>query len=417
MFLSIIVENAMLPSDDLLATCRNHVTQLLNGNLPSWAVYHNIEHTEEIVSAASRIAEGCKLSRSEIEIVKLAAWFHDVGYATTVEGHEEKSAQLAAEFLRANGVAQENIDKVVGCILATKIPQQPKNLLEAVVCDADLIHLGKKRFFDRSNLLRMEIERRTGVPFSDVEWLQKNIEFASQGTFHTAYAKKEFTARRIKNLATLQEQLREALAKEEKSSVKEQSKKDKVIAKGEKKPDRGIETMFRVVPKNHLDLSALADQKASILISTSSIILSIIFGLLVTKIDTHPFILLPTAILTLVCLTTMVYAILATRPNVTTGTFTRDDVMNRKANLLFFGNFHNSSLEDFDWGMREMMKDADYLYGSMVRDLYFLGKVLGVKYRYLRIAYTIFMWGLIASVVAFAIAIITAPAAVPVPAQ
>jgi hypothetical protein len=287
------------------------------------------------------------------------------------------------------------------------------------MCDADLIHLGKKRFFDRSNLLRMEIETRTEKPFSDIEWLQKNIEFASRGTFHTVYAKEEFTARRIKNLATLQEQLREAIAKNEKESVKEQSKKEKGVAKveKEKKPERGIETMFRVVPKNHLDLSALADQKASILISTSSIILSIIFGLLVTKIDTHPFILFPTAILTLVCLTTMVYAILATRPNVTTGTFTREDVAQRKTNLLFFGNFHSSSLDDFDWGMREMMNDADYLYGSMIKDLYFLGKVLGVKYKYLRIAYTIFMWGLIVSVIAFGIAIATAPSPVPLPVQ
>jgi hypothetical protein len=409
----------MPPTGDIIVRAQARVSQLLNGALPAWAVYHNIDHTEEIVRAAREIAEGCELSKSERELVELAAWFHDVGYTTTVAGHEEKSAQIAAEFLKANNYPQENIDKVVGCILATKIPQQPKNLLESVVCDADLIHLGKKRFFDRSNLLRMEIEMRTGTPFSDVEWLQKNIEFASQGTFHTAYAKEEFTARRIKNLATLQEQLRDALAKHEKESVKEQSKKEKVVAKveKEKKPERGIETMFRVVPKNHLDLSALADQKASILISTSSIILSIIFGLLVTKIDTHPFILVPTAILTLVCLITMIYAILATRPNISTGTFTQEDVKQRKANLLFFGNFHSSSLEDFDWGMREMMKDADYLYGSMIKDLYFLGRVLGIKYKYLRIAYTIFMWGLIVSVIAFGIAIATAPQPVPLPAE
>lgn len=408
----------MLPNGNIVAKSQAHVSGLLNGSLPAWAVYHNIDHTEEIVRAARTIAQGCKLSKSETEIVELAAWFHDVGYTTTAAEHEEKGAQLAAEFLWANGYPQERLEKVVGCILATKVPQQPKNELEAVVCDADLIHLGKKRFFARSNLLRMEIERRTGKPFTDIEWLQKNIEFASQATFHTAYAKEEFTARRIKNLATLQEQLREALARNEESSVKEQAQKEKTAAKieKEKRPERGIETMFRVVPKNHLDLSALADQKASILISTSSIILSIIFGLLVTKIDTHPFILLPTSILALVCLTTMVFAILATRPNITTGTFTREDVTQRRTNLLFFGNFHGSSLEDFDWGMREMMKDADYLYGSMIKDLYYLGKVLGVKYKYLRIAYTIFMWGLIVSVIAFGIAIAAAPTPVPLPA-
>jgi len=137
--------------------------------------------------------------------------------------------------------------------------------------------------------------------------------------------------------------------------------------------------------------------------------------MLSSKFDTHPYLAAPTLVLIATCLSTMIFAILATRPNVTSGTFTRDDIHQRKVNLLFFGNFHKSSLEDFDWAMREMMDDSDYLYGSMIKDLYFLGKVLGVKYHYLRIAYNVFMWGLIVSVAAFAIAWLTAPAPIPVP--
>ena len=105
-------------------------------------------------------------------------------------------------------------------------------------------------------------------------------------------------------------------------------------------------------------------------------------------------------------------AILATRPHVTSGTFTREDIRAKRANLLFFGNFHRSSLEDFEWGMKEMMKDRDYLYGSMIKDLYYLGRVLGLKYRYLRICYSIFMYGMILVVIAFAIAFATMPALV-----
>ena len=186
-------------------------------------------------------------------------------------------------------------------------------------------------------------------------------------------------------------------------------------AEKEKRPERGIETMFRVVPKNHLDLTSLADHKASILIGTTGTIKAIVFSVLVSKLDTHAYLLIPTLILLATSLATMIFAILATRPNVTSGTFTREDIKQRKVNLLFFGNFHKSSLEDFTWGMREMMNDSDYLYGSMIKDLYFLGKVLGTKFRYLRIAYTIFMWGLIASAIAFAIAAFNGP--VPVPLQ
>ncbi len=406
-------------NQDILAHVQASVSSLLSKKLSHWAVYHTLAHTEETVAAAKSIGEGSNLSKADLEVVLLAAWLHDVGYTETVDGHEERSVEIANRLLQEKNYPVPKIDQVAKCIRSTKVPQSPKNILEATLCDADMIHLGKKRFFDRSNLLRMEMELRSGKPLADIEWLRLNIEFISTGTFHTAYAREKFSTRRNKNLIALQEQLRDAVSKNEQETAKQLAKKDKVAVKieKEKRPERGIETMFRVVPKNHLDLSALADQKASILISTSSIILSIIFGLLVTKIDTHPFILLPTSILSLVCLTTMIFAILATRPNITTGKFTREDITKRKTNLLFFGNFHSSSLEDFDWGMREMMNDADYLYGSMIKDLYFLGRVLGVKYKYLRIAYTIFMWGLIVSVIAFGIATFSAPPPVPISVQ
>jgi carbon starvation protein CstA len=153
------------------------------------------------------------------------------------------------------------------------------------------------------------------------------------------------------------------------------------------------------------------------MISTNAIIISIVFGLLLSKLDTHPFLTIPTVILLAVCLTAMIFAILATRPTITRGTFTREDIEQKRANLLFFGNFYNSRLEDFEWGMKEMMNDREYLYGSMIRDLYYLGRVLGKKYRMLRICYTIFMYGLVVSVLAFLIALLTAPAPVPLPAQ
>ena len=100
----------------------------------------------------------------------------------------------------------------------------------------------------------------------------------------------------------------------------------------------------------------------------------------------------------------MVLSILATRPNVTQGKFTKEDVANKKVNLLFFGNFHQMKLEEFEWGIQEMMNDKDYLYGSLTKDLYFLGLVLNRKYNLLRTTYTVFMIGIIVSVIAFSIA-------------
>jgi hypothetical protein len=105
-----------------------------------------------------------------------------------------------------------------------------------------------------------------------------------------------------------------------------------------------------------------------------------------------------------VCVAAIVFSILATRPNVNHGKFTEDDIRNKRTNLLFFGNFFRMSLQDYDWAMQEMLGDRDYLYSSIVKDNYFLGVVLAKKYNYLRIAYNIFMYGLILAIIAFVIA-------------
>lgn len=394
----------MATNNDNLAGVQKYVTELFTGKLPAWAVYHNLEHTEETANAAREIGKASGLSKAELEIVGLAAWLHDVGYIDGPEGHEERSATIASGVLKESGYPEEKIDLVRACIRATAVPQRPMNLLEKVLCDADIIHVGKKRFFSRSDLLRSEMEMRKEAPFTDLEWLNYNIEFVAKHNFHTRYAQEEFAARRAKNLVALQERFREVTQQAKTTSKKQAMKLEKANI-----PERGIETMFRVVPRNHLDLSALADHKANIMISTNALILSLAVGFLMSKLDTNPHLIIPTFILLGVCCSALVLAILATRPQVTSGTFTREDIRQKKTNLLFFGNFHRSTLEDFDWGMKEMMSDREYLYGSMIKDLYFLGKVLGIKYRYLRICYTVFMYGLIVAIIAFIITFATLP--------
>lgn len=196
----------------------------------------------------------------------------------------------------------------------------------------------------------------------------------------------------------------ETSQKVEKLEEKVTKLKKKAKEAKELKPTRGIETMFRTTSKNHMELSAIADNKANIMISINSIILSVLVSVLIRKLEEYPHMTIPAVLLTLVCLTTIVFAVLATRPNVTSGKFKHEDIINKKANLLFFGNFHRMKLEDYKWGMTEMLKDADYLYGSMIKDIYFLGAVLGKKYRLLRFSYTIFMFGFVLSILGFIIA-------------
>jgi hypothetical protein len=168
--------------------------------------------------------------------------------------------------------------------------------------------------------------------------------------------------------------------------------------------------MFRTTSVNHLQLSAMADSKANIMISINSIIVSLLVSVLIRKFEEFPYLILPTAILTTVCLITIVFAVLATRPNVSSGIFNREDIALKKTNLLFFGNFHRMNLEDYEWGMRQTMADSDLLYASMIKDIYFLGRVLGKKYHLLRISYTVFMFGFVLSVLAYALALFFSPA-------
>jgi hypothetical protein len=150
-------------------------------------------------------------------------------------------------------------------------------------------------------------------------------------------------------------------------------------------------------------LSDIADTKANILLSVNAIIISVVLANLLSKLDSNPFLVWPTAIFVVSSAITMILAVIATRPNVTRGEFTKEDVENKSVNLTFFGNFHKMELSQYQWAIDELIKDKDYVYSSLTKDLYFLGKVLDRKYRILRVTYTIFVLGIIISIVAFGI--------------
>lgn len=125
--------------------------------------------------------------------------------------------------------------------------------------------------------------------------------------------------------------------------------------------------------------------------------------MLVSKFKEEPAIIIPTVIFILFSLCTVVLAILSTRPNISSGKFTREDILQKKVNLLFFGNFYNMKLDEYEWAVEEMINDDPYLYSSLTKDQYSLGKVLAKKYRLLRWAYNVFMMGLVITVITFLI--------------
>jgi predicted metal-dependent HD superfamily phosphohydrolase len=191
----------------LIHKARVHVEALLKAAKPEWGRYHNFEHAKAVAKASKTIGAACRLSAEELEGVILAAWFHDAGYVKAIEGHEEKSVEIATSFLRGNGYPQEKIARVAGCIRATKMPQNPKTLMEQVLCDADISHLASKDFLEVSELIRLEIEHRMGRKLAEAEWLTMNTIFVAGHQYHTDYARSKYAPQHAANLAALKERL------------------------------------------------------------------------------------------------------------------------------------------------------------------------------------------------------------------
>lgn len=368
--------------------------------------YHNIEHTRQVAKAAEEIGIHSNLTQDQLETVIIAAWIHDTGFAMGCEYHERHSAIAAEKLLKEWNASEEKIKAVNQAIEATVMPQNPKDIVGQVLCDADLSHLADGDLLEVSNRLREEMAITKDKKFSDKEWYNYNLSFLETHHYFTAYGKEVLERKKRKNIKLLKKKLKPGIDKKyvkglEKDLEKLQRKIDKSA-----RPERGIETMFRITSQNHITLSEMADSKANIMVSINAIILSVIVSVLFRKLEEFPYLLVPTLMLVFSCLLTIVYAVLATRPNISSGKFTPDDIKKKKTNLLFFGNFHGMSLENYEWGVKEMMKDSEYLYGSLIKDIYFNGKVLARKYSLLRVSYSIFMYGFVASILAFLIAML-----------
>lgn len=391
--------------DKLIVEAEKFATNLLNEKLDNSFLYHNLTHTQRVVEKANELAEQCGLTDFEKNILTLASWLHDTGYTKNIKKHEEESVAIAKAFFNSQQCSDKDIEAVCDLILATVMNHIPKNQLEKIIRDADCAHIGSKNYIEISELLRKEWELTCNKTLTETEWLDENINFLSiKHKFHTTEAALNWDKRKSKNLAELLKTKR----KLDNDNKKLKHKKEELNFKKNKVelPERGIETMFRVTLKNHITLSNIADTKANILLSVNAIIVSLVLANLIPKLDnpSNHYLIIPTCIFVVVTLASIILSVLATRPNVTSGQFTKEDVANKKVNLLFFGNFHKMTLKDFEWAMGEMMQDKDYLYSSMKKDLYFLGLVLNKKYKILRLTYSVFMVGMIVSVIAFAIA-------------
>lgn len=383
-----------------------HVSGLFKQSTDKRLVYHNLQHTLKVVNRAREIATHYNLIETDVLIILIAAWFHDTGYLVAEPAvHEENSVRLMQDFMKNFPEEQGFIESIEECMMATKAGVTPVNLLQQIVVDADTYNLGTKEFNTTNYEVYKEHTLRNGY-ISIRDWNRQALKFLRSHHYHTQYCRELLSEGKKRNIKKIKKNI------EENKDDSTPAVIDKEAVKATNNlTTKGIQTMLRLTSENHMRLSDMADGKANILISVNAIIISVILSVLLRRLQVDTYLTIPTIIFLTSSVCTIVVAILATRPKVSLGTFTDEDINTKKTNLLFFGNFYKSSMEDYEKAMSKMMVDSEYLYGSLVKDIYQLGVVLARKYRLIRWAYNIFMVGIIISVIAFAIAVIFSNAA------
>jgi HD superfamily phosphodiesterase len=206
--------------NDFFKGVENFVFNLFKNELPPQVVYHNFEHTNQVVKHTFEIGTAEGVSDEDIEILLLAAWFHDIGFVHGYEKHEEKSKEIAENYLYKLGYNSHKIEKVTTLICVTKMPQKPTNKLEEIICDADLYHLGTESFVEKSNLLRSEWEMLCNKHLTDIEFLTTNETFLKSHKYFTNYAFSKLTAQKTLNWLKIEKDLKKAKLKDEELAVK-----------------------------------------------------------------------------------------------------------------------------------------------------------------------------------------------------
>lgn len=377
----------------LVQQTENYVKKTLKKGLTASHRYHSLEHTLGVRDAAQTIGRNYRLTDEELEILEIAALFHDTGFTKIYNGHEDVSKEIATSFLEAEQYPAEKIAQVQGLIEVTKLGVEPKTLIEKVLKDADFNNYDAS-YEEKSEALRHEWEVFGNTKMNDENWRENNIKFWESHIFYTGEGQALFGEPKRKMLKKLR---KKAEAKPEVDDL------DFAIGNS-----KSAQMMFKTTLRNQIDLTNIADNKANIMLSINSLLITFGMPLLVSNLDSHPMLIYPGAVLLLTCVLSIIYATTATRPVKMSGETDIGKLETGTSNLFFFGNFYKMSRADYRTGLQKVVKNEGILTNSIVNDLYFLGRTLGNKYHRLRITYFIFMIGMVMTVITFALTFIFA---------
>ena len=388
---------------DILQKAQQYVLDLSNRINDNRLLYHNYQRTSQIVAHIQKVATAIEADSETKEIASLAGWMHATGYQKDYDRAISKSIEVAESFLNSVRYPAKKIRSVINCINSSKENNHPDSKAAELFLDGLHGFNATNNFFHHRPLLRLEWELVQGRQLPALEWNQVQLQELLQTSFYTPYGKNQFAPMVAQNILMQKSRVEKNQHNKLQLVGQEDGQLRKFQGLEKKLPGSATQTYFRTNYRNHINLSAIADNKANIMISVNAILISVIISVLSYQNipETQPMVLLPVVLFLVTALTSLIFAVLSIRPKVTSKNDGKVDLNEARKNIVFFGNFINLSLEQFEEAMDAVLRDGELLYGNMTRDLYFLGKVLDKKYRFLTMSYNIFMVGFVATVISF----------------
>lgn len=397
-----------------------HAIKIIAEEFSEKLVFSDIEHTHRVVSGVKRISEAEGLNDLEKEVVLMSAWFTALGFKNLENWADMSkpkdlfsncsncSIMEAESFLKTLNYPHEKYDLIIATLKDAAPYKEPTTKLGKVLADAITIEWASKKGKKRLELRYQELLLLNLISSSKDGFYENILGYLNRHKYHTNYGqtvlekKKQSLIEKVnKERKDLHKQEQTALKKELDISDEELKKLKKSLKAVRGRDERGIQTMFRTTSRNHYTLNQMVDRKANIMISVNAIILSLIISRIIGNMDTFCIHNAPILLLLISSVISIIFSVIAIIPIQSHGEFSEKEVRAKQGNLLYFGNYHNMSFRDYNWGMLQMLNDSDYLYTSMIKDQYFLGQQLSRKYTFIRKALFVFMLGLIGTVVFF----------------
>ncbi len=409
--------NVRPAKNEILEHVEVFVTNIVANDFSDRIVYHDLEHIRGVVQAVGEICEAESVDETLREHITIAAWFVHTGFDNAEQMEfdsrpelfdlvKQRSIHHAEKFLSNEGyIGTQN---VVAILSHSGIGAEQKSYANKVLTDAIGSQLARKRGSAQVKKLYQQLLLLSDEGFSREDWLTQAGGYLKSHKFYTNYANEKYGPKKLALIEKLEKQKKQIAKNKQDSLKKELSIQEGELKSLQKKllsvkgrDDKGIQTMFRTTSRNHYTLNTMVDRKANIMISVNAVILSLILGRIMGQDSPIAIQNFPILILLISCTISILFAIISIIPNQYQGEFTEEQIRNKEGNLLYYGNFHNMSFRDYQWGIMEMLNDGEYLYTTMIRDIYYLGQVLNRKSKMIRTSLLIFLVGFVLSATTF----------------